>query len=103
MRRGDVYWYEHPQAGRRPWVVLTRTEAVEVLNQVLAAPATRIVRGIPTEVAVDETDGMPASCVFALDNVAPIRKALCTSWITTLAPPTMAALCTALGHATACG
>ncbi|MDA8268473.1 MAG: type II toxin-antitoxin system PemK/MazF family toxin, partial [Actinomycetota bacterium] len=89
-------------AGRRPWVILTRTEAVEVLNQVLAAPATRTVRAIPTEVAVDEADGMPTSCVFALDNVAPIRTSLCTTWITTLAPPTMAAICTALGHATAC-
>ncbi|MGH9078848.1 MAG: type II toxin-antitoxin system PemK/MazF family toxin [Acidimicrobiales bacterium] len=103
VKRGEVYWYEHPEAGRRPWLILTRTEALAVLNQVLAVPATRTVRSIPTEVPLDEGDGMPAPCVLALDNIAPIRSALCTDRITTLSPDKLGAVCEALRAATACG
>ncbi|MHB1535540.1 MAG: type II toxin-antitoxin system PemK/MazF family toxin [Acidimicrobiales bacterium] len=102
MRRGDIYWYEHPEAGRRPWLILTRTEAVPVLNQVMGVPATRTARHIPTEVDLDEDDGMPAPCVLVLDNVAPIRRSLCTSLLTTLGPQKMASVCKALGIATGC-
>lgn len=102
VARGELYWYEHPEAGRRPWLILTRSAALPVLNQVLAVPVTRTVRHIPTEVALDEDDGMPGPCVLALDNVAPIRPGLCTSLITTLGPAKMAEVCEALGIATAC-
>ncbi|MCC5953179.1 MAG: type II toxin-antitoxin system PemK/MazF family toxin [Acidimicrobiia bacterium] len=102
VARGEIWWYEHPEAGRRPWLVLTRTEAIPVLNQVLAAPATRTRRHIPTEVAVDETDGMPVPCVLSLDNVAPIRTALCTERITGLSEDRMVEVCDALAHAVRC-
>jgi mRNA interferase MazF len=96
-----MWWYE-AEGGRRPYLVLTRTEAVPVLNQVLAVPATRTARGIPTEVALDEDDGMPQPCVLTLDNVSLIRPSLCTDRITELSPERMAEVCTALHHATAC-
>lgn len=102
VARGEVWWYEHPEAGRRPYLVLTRTEAAAVLNQVLAVPATRVVRGIPTEVALDETDGMPSPCVLALDNLSPIRPSLCTERVTRLSLETLQAVCEALRVATAC-
>lgn len=102
MNRGEVWWYEHPDAGRRPFAILTRSEACEVLNQVLAAPATTVIRHIPTEVPLDEHDGMPRRCVLSLDNTTLIRPALCTEQITTLDAATMNLVCEALGHATAC-
>lgn len=100
--RGDVWWYEHPARGRRPYLILTRAEAIPVLNQVLAVPATQTVRGIPTEVALDENDGMPRPCVVTLDNLATIRPALCTSLITHLSTERMREVCVALAHATDC-
>jgi mRNA-degrading endonuclease toxin of MazEF toxin-antitoxin module len=102
VKRGEVYWYEHPDAGRRPFLILTRTEALGVLNQVLGVPATRTIRQIPTEVPLDESDGMPVPCVLALDNVASIRRSLCTDRITTLGPEKLRAVCEALSAATAC-
>ena len=102
VARGEVWWYEDPRAGRRPFLVLTRDEAIPVLNQVLAVPATRTVRGIPTEVTLDASDGMPAGCALALDNVALVRTALLTERITRLAPERMRAVCDALAVATAC-
>ena len=97
-----MWWYEHPTEGRRPYLVLTRTEAIAVLNQVLAVPATRTVRGIPTEVPLDETDGMPAPCVLSLDNVGLIRPALCVERITELDAAKLRDVCAALAVATMC-
>lgn len=102
VARGEVWWYEDPRAGRRPFLILTRDEAIPVLNQVLAVPATRTIRDIPTEVRVTRDDGMPEECVFSVDNVSLVRPALCTSLITRLGPGTMARVCEALGSATAC-
>ena len=102
VRRGEVWWYEHPRAGRRPFLILTRDEALPVLIQVLAVPATRTVRQIPTEVELDRGDGMPSSCCLALDNVAPIRPAQCTDRITQLSPQRMQEVCAALAVATGC-
>ena len=102
VTRGEVWWYEHPDAGRRPYLVLTRSEACEVLTQVLGVPATTVIRGIPTEVPLDADDGMPRRCVLSLDNVTLLRPSLCTERVTTLDAPKMAAVCEALGHATGC-
>jgi mRNA interferase MazF len=102
VARGEVWWYEDPRAGRRPFCILTRDEAIPVLNQVLAVPATRTRRGIPTEVALDESDGMPADCVLVADNVTLLRPSLCTERITVLPPAVMRRVCEALSAATAC-
>lgn len=102
VSRGEVWWYEHPRAGRRPFLILTRDEALPVMAQVLAVPATTTVRGIPTEVGLDGSDGMPSACCLALDNVTPIRAALCTERITRLSAQRMAEVCAALAVATAC-
>lgn len=102
VARGEVWWYERPQVGARPYLILTRTEAIPVLNQVVAVPATRTVRGIPTEVPLDQADGMPHPCVLSLDNVVLIRPALCTTLVTRLGPEKLDAVCVALRRATGC-
>lgn len=102
VARGELWWYEHPDAGRRPFLILTRTEAIAVLNQVLAVPATRTARGIPTEVPLDTDDGVPEPCVLALDALSLIRPRLCTGVLARLAPERLRAVCEALGHATGC-
>jgi mRNA interferase MazF len=73
-----------------------------VLNQVLAVPATRTVRGIPTEVELDRADGMPAPCALAVDNMTLVRVSLLTERIARLTPDRMKAVCEALRAATAC-
>jgi mRNA interferase MazF len=102
VARGEVWWYEDPRAGRRPFLILTRNEAIPVLNQVLAVPATRTIRGIPTEVELDRSDGVPAPCALALDNLTVIRVGLCTQRVTRLSFERMEAVCEALRHATGC-
>jgi mRNA interferase MazF len=102
VRRGEVWWYEDPGAGRRPFLILTRDAAIPVLNQVLAVPATRTIRGIPTEVPLGPDDGMPDECVLTLDNVTVIRPALCTERLTVVGHERLAEVCAALGLAADC-
>jgi mRNA interferase MazF len=102
VSRGEVWWVEHPDAGRRPACVVTREAAIAVLGSVLVAPATRAVRGIPTEVALSTADGMPIDCALSLDNLTTVPKALLTTRITNLDSAKLDELCRALRAATGC-
>ncbi len=101
MTRVEVWWVERP-AGRRPHLVLTRQATIPVLHSVLAVPATRTIRGIPTEVRLGRDDGMPEECVLTLDNVATVRQAYFVERITRLRPDKMAEVCATLAIATGC-
>ena len=102
MTRGEVWWVEHPEAGRRPACVLTRSAAIPVLTSVLVAPATRTVRGIPTEVVMRRADGMPEDCALSFDNLTTVPKALMTERITVVPEARQAELCEALCTAIGC-
>ena len=102
VTRGGVYFLEHPEWGRRPALVLTREAAIPVLKRVTIASISRTVRGIPTEVVLDEHDGMPTTCAVSLDNVNDVWKALLIDYITTLRPARMQQVCAALQVAVGC-
>ena len=63
VARGEVWWHEAPDERRRPYLVLTRDEVIPFLTQLIAVPITRTIRGIPTEVPLDRSDGMAVECV----------------------------------------
>ncbi len=102
MNRGEVWWVEHPDAGRRPACVLTRQAAVPILNALLVAPATRTIRGIPTEVCLTKDDGMPEDCALSFDNLTTAPKSLLTSRIIILPDARLPELSSALRAATGC-
>ena len=102
VARGEVWWVEHPEAGRRPFLVLTRQAAIPVLNSVLGVPATRTIRQIPTEVVLDEADGMPEECALSLDNVTTVPKEMFRGRITRLSIGRMSEICRALSLASGC-
>ena len=102
MNRGEVWWLEHPEAGRRPACILTRQAAIPVLRRVLVVPATRKIRNIPTEVELGREDGMPDQCALAFDDMITVPKTLLTERITRLGPVKLAAVCSALDVATGC-
>jgi mRNA-degrading endonuclease toxin of MazEF toxin-antitoxin module len=102
VARGEIWWHEDPNLGPRPHLILSRNVVIPLLNKVIAVPTTRRARGIPTEVALDEDDGMPQPCVLTLDNVSAIRVSLCTERITTLGPDRLHEVCEALRRATSC-
>jgi mRNA interferase MazF len=102
VARGEVWWVEQPETARRPYLVITRESAIPLLNAVLAVPATRTTRDIPTEVALARADGMPAECVLSLDNVTSVPKSFFRERITRLSSARMSEVCRALAIASGC-
>jgi mRNA interferase MazF len=102
VKRGEVWWVEHPAAGRRPHLVLTRDSAIQRLKRVLGVPATRTIRGIPSEVELGPEEGLPERCVLSFDNMRVVRKAYFVERICTLGPERMQRVCEALALATGC-
>jgi mRNA-degrading endonuclease toxin of MazEF toxin-antitoxin module len=83
-------------------VILTRDEAIAGVDKLVAAPTTRTVRNLVSEVQVGPDDGLRLESVISLDNTTLVRKSLLTDRITTLGPEKMAAVCRALNAATGC-
>jgi mRNA interferase MazF len=100
--RGEVWWGETPVHGRRPYLILTREEAVERLSEVVVVPLRTTIRGLPNEVELDESDGMPRSCVTSFDNLSTIAKGQLVERITVLSPVKMAEICRGLNATVSC-
>lgn len=101
-RRGEVWWGEIEEVGRRPFLVMTRSAAIPVLHSVLAAPVTRTVRQIPTELALGPDDGMPVACAASFDNLRVVPKAYLVDRLCTLEPMRVVEACRALRAAVDC-
>ena len=100
--RGEVWWGEAPDAKGRPYLVLTRDEAIPVLRTVVVAPVTRTVRGIPTEVALGPEEGLPTECVATMDNLLTFPKSMLVRRMGSLSPARRADPCRAIEAAFDC-
>ena len=100
MRRGEVWWADlRKPVGRRAVLLLSRDSAYRVRRSVTVASLTRTERRIPTEVALDRSDGMPAHCVVNLDDIATIPRSLLGERITLLNADRMRAVAGAIRFA----
>ncbi len=100
MRRGEVWWAElPPPSNRRPVVLLSRDSAYRVRTSATVGVVTRTTRGIPVEVPLDKSDGMPQDCVVNLDDILTIPKSRLVERITTLSPKKMSAIAKAVAFA----
>lgn len=85
MRRGDVYWAQFPApVGKRPVVLVSRDEAYAIKTRVTVVAVTRTVRGIPTEVRVGPSEGLPKVGVANADEVVTIPRTTLRDRIATL-------------------
>jgi mRNA interferase MazF len=82
-QQGEIWWAE-AEDKRRPYLIVTRSEAVPVLNSVVAAPVSRTVRGIPTEIALGPSEGLHVECAASFDNLKPILRSALTERAGTL-------------------
>jgi len=103
VKRGEVRWYTFaPPNKRRPVLILTRTDAIPFLEKVVVAGITSRIRGLLSEVLLDESDGMNNRCVISLDNLATVDTSRLQSdnaYITTLDDETMILIREALLYA----
>jgi mRNA interferase MazF len=75
IARGDIRLYRFaPPDKKRPVVVLTRESALAYLSTVTVAPITSTIRGVPSEVILDEADGMKKPCAVNLHNMVTVSQ-----------------------------
>ena len=101
--RGEVWWCELPEIGRRPVVVLSRDAAIPRLRRALIGPCTSTVRGLPTEVSLEPgEDPIPRSSVVNLDSVESVSIGTLVERIGRLGDERMRQVCEALEIAVDC-
>jgi mRNA interferase MazF len=101
--RGDVWWCELPEIGRRPVVVLSRDAAIPRLGRTLIGPCTTTIRGLPSEVVLEPgEDPVPRTSVVNLDSVESVSLATLVERLGRLSDERMRQVCAALDVAVAC-
>jgi mRNA interferase MazF len=101
--RGEVWWCELAEIGRRPVVVLSRDAAIPRLRRTLIGPCTTTVRGIPSEVLLEPgEEPVPRTSVVNLDSVESVSLGTLVERLGRLSDERMRQICQALEIAVAC-
>jgi mRNA interferase MazF len=101
--RGEVWWCELPEIGRRPVVVLSRDAAIPRLRRALVAPCTTIVRGLASEVVLEpDDDPVPRRSSVNLDSAESVSVAVLVERVGRLSDNRMRDVCAALDVAVEC-
>lgn len=101
--RGEVWWCELAEIGRRPVVVLSRDAAIPRLRRTLIGPCTTTIRGIPSEVLLEPgEDPVPRTSVVNLDSVESVSLGTLVERLGRLSDERMGLICEALAIAVAC-
>lgn len=101
--RGEVWWCELAELGRRPVVVLSRDAAIPRLRRTLIGPCTTTIRGIPSEVLLEPgEDPVPRASVVNLDSVESVSLGTLVERLGRLSDQRMRQICEALEIAVAC-
>lgn len=76
VARGELWWGETPDEKGRPFLVVSRDAANRVMQRVRVAPVTTRRRGVPSELSLDESEGLPVPSAASFDNLRPFPKAM---------------------------
>ena len=74
VAQGELWLLEPSNGKRRPVLVVSRNEAIPVLNNLVVAPVTRTIRPIPTCIAVGRDEGIDHASVANFDTSPPFPK-----------------------------
>jgi mRNA interferase MazF len=101
--RGELWWCEPPQIGRRPVVVLSRDAAIPRLRRAIVAPCTTTVRGLSSEVLLEPgEDPVPRVTAVNLDSIESVSIAVLIDRVGRLSDERMRQICDALEVAVDC-
>ncbi len=101
--RGEVWWCELGEVGRRPVVVLSRDAAIPRLRRALIAPCTTTIRGLASEVVLEPGDDpIPRRSAVNLDSVESVSVAVLVERLGRWADARMREICGALEVAVDC-
>jgi len=101
--RGELWWCELPEIGRRPVVVLSRDAAIPRLRRALVAPCTTTIRGLPSEVVLEPGDDpVVRRSAVNLDSVESVSVGALVERLGRLGGARMDEVCAALAIAVDC-
>jgi mRNA interferase MazF len=101
--RGELWWCEPPEIGRRPVVVLSRDAAIPRLRRALVAPCTTTIRGLPSEVVLEPgEDPVDRRSAVSLDSVESVSLGVLVLRLGRLSDTRMRQICAALDVAVEC-
>lgn len=102
--RGEVWWCELPDAGRRPVLVLSRDAAIPRLQRAIVAPCTTTIRSLASEVVLEpDEDPVPLRSAVNLDTVESVSVGALVQRLGRLGDARMDEVCRALAVAVDCG
>jgi mRNA interferase MazF len=103
IERGEVWLYEFKTPDkRRPVVVLSRQDAIDLIDTVMVAPVRSTIRGAPSEVTVGVAEGLKHPSAISLDHIQTVEKRRLRNRLGRVPSVKMAAVCRALAIATGC-
>jgi mRNA interferase MazF len=103
IKRGEIWFYKFKNPDKkRPVLVLTRQEVIELLHTVMVAPITSTIYGAPSEVVVGIEEGLKRDSAVNLDHVQTVEKAMLGRRLGRINPDKMQAVCRALAVAAGC-
>jgi mRNA interferase MazF len=101
--RGEVWWCELPEVGRRPVVVLSRDAVIPRHRRTLVAPCTTTIRSLVSEVVLDPSvDPVPRASAINLDSVESVSLGVLVDRLGRLSDDRMRQVCAALAVAVDC-
>ncbi len=102
MTRGEL-WLAEVGRKRRPVLVLTRTEVLDVRALVTVAEVTTSIRGIAAEVEIDHAQvGLDRSSVINCDGLHTVAQSSLTNRIGAVGDDVMSRVCSAISYALGC-
>lgn len=103
LARGDVRICVFAAPGKnRPVVIVTRNSSLDFLATATIVPITSTIRGVKSEVVLDESDGMKAPCAANLHNITVVSKNRLGKRVAQLGSERMGELCAALRYSLGC-
>lgn len=101
MQRCEI-WFAATPGGDRPVLVLTRDPVADRIGSVVVAALTRTRRGLVSEMALTESDGVPTDSVVNFDNLHTIPRETFRRRLAILSPDRVAEECRTLRAAAGC-
>jgi len=102
MKRGEI-WLAQVGRKRRPVLVLTRSEVLDVRALVTVAEITTSMRGLAAEVSIDHTQlGLETESAVNCDGIHTVPQTMLTEFVSATDQATMSRVCAAVSYALGC-
>ena len=102
MTRGEV-WLAQVGRKKRPVLVLTRPEVLDVRELVTVAEITTSIRGLAAEIRLDHGDvGLDQASVVNCDGLHTVPQTSLTTYVGGVSDETMRNVCSAVAYALGC-